>query len=432
MYSSLDRIDITARDPATGHTLYHQTDHREAAEIEAEPEVSVLFALTRVLNAVRAGRPQGASVAYVCLGSPSPLLAQAVASAGGELRRYDGPVPFSGETAPPDDLADAAFRELAERVRARVGGSLDAELLQRLEAEVLAAGTTREEDEIGWWTRVIELAAVAGELLRAQTQGRWGLSRKPLAVVPFSFICGSTEINPCGKAEKLLEHGPSESLSSLLLAAQDLGRELTAGPLLVNFKAASWEGRTQSVCRPLLEGAERQGVGVPLAVLGYDHPNTFGNMSRLPEGATFDELFTRAIDNLAGIDVPVEKMQVEDLVLLIAHDHFFACEKLLDAAFMKRCQDQLGAELLAAGLPNKGLLLLTGAAQPPAILHKFAAICEGRHRAAPEPLRLSPVPLLVQDGKVLGFLTRGDEPPPADPAGPARRRGFFSRLLGRA
>jgi hypothetical protein len=49
MYSSLDKIDILAE--IDGRKLVVQTDHRTAQEIEDEPELSVLFAMTRVLNA---------------------------------------------------------------------------------------------------------------------------------------------------------------------------------------------------------------------------------------------------------------------------------------------------------------------------------------------------------------------------------------------
>ena len=56
MYSSLHKIDVTASTP--NGPLYVQTDHRSADEIAAEPEISTLFALTRILLARAYGAKQ--------------------------------------------------------------------------------------------------------------------------------------------------------------------------------------------------------------------------------------------------------------------------------------------------------------------------------------------------------------------------------------
>jgi hypothetical protein len=49
VYCSIDKIDLASR--VDGRPIAVQTDHRPRAEIEAEPELSVLFAMARVLNA---------------------------------------------------------------------------------------------------------------------------------------------------------------------------------------------------------------------------------------------------------------------------------------------------------------------------------------------------------------------------------------------
>ena len=49
MYCSLDKIDLSAT--IEGRQVAIQTDHRSTAEIEAEPELSALFAMARVINA---------------------------------------------------------------------------------------------------------------------------------------------------------------------------------------------------------------------------------------------------------------------------------------------------------------------------------------------------------------------------------------------
>ena len=47
MYCSIDKIDLEAR--VNGRAIAVQTDHRTRLEMEAEPELSVLFAMVEVL-----------------------------------------------------------------------------------------------------------------------------------------------------------------------------------------------------------------------------------------------------------------------------------------------------------------------------------------------------------------------------------------------
>src|ERR1044071_5942796 len=115
VYSSLTKIDIVTDGPE-----YIQTDHRSRDEIEATPELSVLFALARVCNARRYNAASQPTVVYVVNDAP-PFLEEAVAAAGGLLERKDDhvrrtPAPASATAA---ELADRAYRGLAERVQRR-------------------------------------------------------------------------------------------------------------------------------------------------------------------------------------------------------------------------------------------------------------------------------------------------------------------------
>jgi len=83
VYSSLQKIDI-ATDQAPPH--YYQTDHRSREEIDAQPEISVLFALARILNARAYGTAKkiDATVVYVAFADALPsYLLDAIASAKG-------------------------------------------------------------------------------------------------------------------------------------------------------------------------------------------------------------------------------------------------------------------------------------------------------------------------------------------------------------
>src|SRR5437879_1072282 len=115
MFSSLDRIDIIT----TG--AYVQTDHRTADEIEREPELSVLFAIVRVLNPTRVEPADSAKpVVYVAQNQPPEFLRHAIRAAGGRLAIDAGEDPQSapeeGETPPLEVIIGSAFAGLARRV----------------------------------------------------------------------------------------------------------------------------------------------------------------------------------------------------------------------------------------------------------------------------------------------------------------------------
>jgi hypothetical protein len=408
MYSSLDRVDIVAADPATGGEKLVQTDHRQAAEVEAEPELSVIFALTRVINARKvAAQRQAANAAihYVCFDRPPPFLHQAVAAAGGEVVLLDAVVPFAGERRDAGELADQAFRALAERVqRTRGAAAVDEALLRAIERDLDDEGVPdREEDEIAYWTRVVELAAVGGELLRARTGGRWVVDQGNYADVPFVFVDRAGAIlNVANKAKKRLDLGPSESVAQLLRIVDDEG---APGRPMLTLKPADWDGRAEAVSRPLLEGFPES----PLVAFGTDLPNTFAILTT--RGASGGEahdvaaLEAKALETLRTIEVSVEDLEVtEALRLMVVSGDYFACEKLLDRDFMRGLEARAGSPLLAAGIPAKGLLLVTSAVVQPETMGGFMAICEGRYNDAAPRERVSPAVFLVQEGAVCGVV----------------------------
>ena len=203
MYTSLDRIDIVTKNKETGREGYVLTDHREPAEISAERELSILYALTRVTAAkVMGAREGGADVTYVCAAAPPDFLREAVASAGASLT-----VGVQASTPPHPtravgELADAAFRGLARRVAEREGVAVDAALLQRLEDATLHSPPQKDEDEPAFWARTLELAAVCGELLRTKTGGQWTESTDMNGLFPFAFTAGNATINVADKAHR--------------------------------------------------------------------------------------------------------------------------------------------------------------------------------------------------------------------------------------
>lgn len=388
-----------------------QTDHRSAAEVEAEPEISVLFALTRV-SAARAMGEGGADVTYACRFAPPGFLREAVAAAGGVLS-VDGAEEPPGTTRSVDEVADEAFRGLAARVAGREGGSVDAALLARLEDATLASPPRQDDDESVYWGRVLELSALCAELLRAKTGGRWTTAPDRDGLFPFAFTAGNGTFNVVDRAHRFLDQGESQRPGQLLVMAEDVGRG-EDGPAMLNLKPADFP-RDHGVCRPLLEAKGPGAARIPLVCVGRDQPNSF---AYLPAGTPDAERhFDEARANLAKLDLPAVPHEIGGVKVHVVSGDFYASEKILDRGFLQDLQRNLGAELLAAAIPHKGLLLVTDRVVPPEIAG-FAALAAALHRETGGAPPLSPVVFLVRDGEVVGHLETESKPAPAKPAAP--------------
>jgi len=110
---------------------------------------------------------------------------------------------------------------------------------------------------------------------------------------------------------------------------------------------------------------------------------------------------------------------------------FFATEKLLDPAFMRRLAARLGAELLAIGVPRRGLMVALDAAQPQGPVAAMIRMVAEEHRRGGSR-GISPTVLLVHDGRVVGVAReRGDDDGGGSEPDTPKKRGFFRRLFGR-
>ncbi len=221
MYSSLDRADIVVRGK-DGREQYVQTDHRSAAEIEAERELSVVFALIRVLNPkrmVKEGEPEP-DVIYGAMEEPPEFLRRAIRAAGGLIAVGLGsqPLPDTSPRPPLAEVVAAAFADLARAVAAEYRVQLTVEGLRTLEETLAENVGDPEEDEIGYWSSVVKLGAFAGEVLRASNGGRWQVSDS--GTLPFSLVTtfegNEATVNPLGKAIKLFENGEEDSVAFLV------------------------------------------------------------------------------------------------------------------------------------------------------------------------------------------------------------------------
>jgi hypothetical protein len=222
MFSSLDRADIVLKPDSAGRQRYVQTDHRTAEEIEQEPDLSVLFALVRILNPKRQAEPGAPEpqVLYVAQSPPPEFLRQAIRAAGGQVAigTSDQPEPDVGEPPPLKDVANSAFAGLARAVAEEFSVELSATGLDKVEKALAASAGDPEEDEIAWWSAVIKLGSFAGELIRASNGGMWEVSDS--GSLPFALSTryrgGEATVNPLGKAIKRFTNGEGDSVAFLV------------------------------------------------------------------------------------------------------------------------------------------------------------------------------------------------------------------------
>lgn len=450
MYASLDKIDLVVEGPRR----FVQTDHRTSAELAATPELTTLFALARVLNPRQ--HPDGADVpvVYAVTEAEPPACLQDVLGATGALLQVGTkgaarPVEAGELTA--DELADRAFRGLAQRVARRVGLTDMATVLRALEAETTADPPRQDDDEAAYWGRVLELAAVTCEVVRARGGGQWEIHHH--ADLPFGFATRpSSAAVPAGapgaggiilatnRAHRFIADGEDESMFDLLTA----DREVSAGalaaddlPILPNLRARS-EARTAGLAfRPLFAGAPDDDR-FPVVVYGHDTPQTFGAF-RAERAGDLDALHERALANLAGQEVTVEELELDGMTVIAVSGSFYAAEKLLDRGFLRGLHRRLGHELLAASAPRRGLAFITAvvrADKREVLALKALTMQEARTTRA-----ISDALLLIKDGELVGHVEVEDRAAADDDAGdgphdeprdePPKKRGWLARLFGR-
>ena len=449
MYCSIDKIDMAAR--VDGTPIAIQTDHRDREQIEAEPELTALFAMARIVNA-RAqlagdGHPH-AAVHYVVSGEPPAVLREALAAAGAMIERADrdlvledlgpGSVPEVGA------IADRCFVALARRAASRVGSRDLAIALRMLEDQTFANPPSRDTDEELYWSRVLELAALTGELLRAKYPGHWVQSDR--ALVPFGFqltsASDSAVMFPTNRAQRVIDDGPDESLFKLLVAAEETmyrPTDVATGRLMPSLRHRRDVVLDEVVWRPVVsDDMAATPRDLPIVVCGIDGESTFGMLRREALPKPPEEALAEALANLADEDVQCDELGggTETPILMVSGS-FYAAEKLLDREFMRSLHRMLAADLLAASTPARGCLLVTAVIDEPAAIVRFANLARTRHDES-GGRSISPASLRVSDGRVAGYVRGPDHERPdtapirADtaPAAP-KRLGFFRRLLGR-
>lgn len=219
MYSSLDRTDIALGPNGDGCPQFVQTDHRTAEEINSSPELSAAFALVRLVNPRRLGEEGEAEplVIYTCEEEPPEFLKQIISTAAGTLALRSGLKPISlPEPQPFTETMNQVLADLCRVTLEEFSINLDLEGIEAMEAALNPPDA--EEDEIAYWSAVMKLGSVGGELIRKLNGGEWVIAHS--GSLPFALTTTYNKeqatVNPLGKAIKYFGSGAEDSLLPLI------------------------------------------------------------------------------------------------------------------------------------------------------------------------------------------------------------------------
>lgn len=432
MYCSIDKIDLAAR--VDGRPIAIQTDHRTTAEIAAEPELSVLFAMARIVNARAQLADDGhrnAAVHYVIGAKPPDRLREALVATGAKIERSDRKMALEalgpGSTVATGDLADRMFAQLAKRAAARIGVRDLAMALHMLEQQTTTNPPDRADEE-AYWTRVLELAALTGELLRTRYGGRWIQTER--ALVPFGFALDETGhlVFPTNRAQRVIEDVGAASLFELLAAAGDRVPAAT-GRLMPSLRARADVMLDEILWRPVVD--DEAPKDLPIIVCGIDGERTFAMLRKEALPTSAEQALAEAYANLAEETVQCDVLPFDDAKIIIVSGSFYAAEKLLDRDFMRSLHVDLGADLLAAAAPARGCLLVGKITGAPEAIARFTQLARTRHDQS-GGRSISPAVMLVSDGRVAGYVRGpGDLDSLAAAPEPEKRPSFLRRMFGR-
>jgi hypothetical protein len=418
MYLDLDRLDMRVQDDEGPFGV--QTDHRDAAEIDAQAELSTLMMLTRVLNAQRGSDPVDRVRLAMMLAPPQWFLELACA-AGAEVEEADsGRVhPAAVDTDRVLQAASSALLSMGQASFKRNGLSADDAGLEKLQHQigVRVGAMGGKEDKESYWSAVLELGAATGFLLVRDYGHTWVLDPKFFGTIP--FMCGKdgSLSNVFDKVERFFRDGPSEAPTFLLSLAKDAA--LPDGMVMFNIRPHDWAGVELSCCEPILDGD----TPVPVLALVRDTPNSVRTMGKDLEGEELAELKAQALANLSKVPFELQELALEGGTALVLEGDYYAAEKLFDPDFVLGLHARLDSELLFVGIPAKGQALILPRSMDPAY---GLALIERQYRDTEPRNQISKLLFMFSGGKLVGLAkVEGEEEEE-----PKKKKGFFARLFG--
>ena len=413
MFAELDKIDVVAKHP-DGRVVYLLTEERSPADIDADGARSVVFAMARVRGIVlhdirtrEGGAPPGV-VAMVFDHEPPEALAVALHAVG--ARRSEDGVETSAlrddEPADADALLDDAMHTWAGEVARREGLTFDLEGLVAYEA-ALAELDPPDDDPLTWWTRLFELCAVAGEVLRARSGGHWRWTDDDVGVVRCVWVgTGDVRMSVVHRAERLLRGDRDGGPSRLVELTGTLSTSHEGQPVLVLRRPHYGGGKVWSMPIADVELPEWLIEDVPRVFLARD----LGMAVAISQGAPSEEELVAHLAAARGFlaQSPVELQDVEvdggGRVVHVTGE--YASERILDVAFLARLAQGFGGRFLVS-VPAQYHLLATGEATAAAEVFRSATL--GIHSAEDVTVApLSPLEFEVdRSGTIVGVHAIG-------------------------
>jgi len=403
-WADLDKLAI-ARPRPDGRVTLVAGDDRGPDAIASTRPLSTLIAVSRVVRGRRVieERHGGRGViVYTCRHAPEYLV-DAVTAAGGIV--FDG----ARELTSPRPLAltvqlDAAFLDLASAVRRRLDARGFDAALDALEHEVRQRAPTAEDPE-AWWTSILELAAVAGELVRADRPGRW--IEAPTMRLPLALDLGrGNHMFPAQLAQTIVEGGGG-SLRALVGLSRQATEPTPSGRAMVVLCARTAVPIDRLSWAPLVP-AEADDPELPVVVHVEDRGEAITwPMDRGPPSA---ELHARAIANLAETAFEITPLELPFATIAVVTGDFYAAESVLVPARMDEVRRSLGGPTtMLIGTPARGHLVAIDASRATIdddVMRAFVGAVAREHARAPERDRIS-CGVVVYTDRPLGRVNTG-------------------------
>lgn len=408
MYSSLHKIDIVVDDD--GAPLCVQTDHRDALQMSAERELSVVFGITRML-APRFADPSHERLVYLCAGSAPPFLREVVRACGAALAEggswEEREPPGSLDLDAVAQMAHDALISLGQAVLQRRGLEATVEAVRALEAEVRGGGELDpEDDEIRYYETLVELAAAAGVVMARLHEGaRWRVNSGEhfLAVVPLALEVGGTLSNLFGRSERFLEREVNEGPSALLEMDYPVAGESREGPVVGIIKAAEWiQGYPIGlVSEPLVGGPD-----LPSIVYAHDHPRSVAYLNSDSSPLSLEDARAQARDFYRQIQVELTEVS-DDPPIWFLEGSYYAPEKLLDREYMEGLHARFETDFMLVGVPVRGLAaIMPLQVSPDEAAAQMRAVLERAQADVAPAERISTVPFIMSSGEIVGFVSK--------------------------
>jgi hypothetical protein len=215
MWARIHKVDKIRPQP-TGKAIVLVEDDRNVATMSLVPSLSTLIAVARVLNARRVLdlKYEGKGEVRYCSGPSLPdFMLDAVTRAGASAADRTGDeVRVPASPASVSAIVDQAFASLAYHLRASVGAADLPGALRTVEQRRSKSPADKDANPQAYWTGVIELCALAGEISRGKG-GRW-IDTKDMPV-PFAIKFPEGQLaQPAKLAMQIVEGTAEESLST--------------------------------------------------------------------------------------------------------------------------------------------------------------------------------------------------------------------------